>query len=226
MAFEIRLFCEAGVPLRCADFWSSAHVKLGPNGIPGILKFCECSSYCPKEFGHLSSLESHVERLHTNESRHHCETCGRAFSSKSNHTAHKKIHTGVKPFACNFCPTIFEKKEVLELHIVVVHAGVNMNQENVPVTAKTVPSAVHVIAETVPDTMPTTEKSYYDCHICFDIFSDEDSLEKHVRSVHSADQEMVEEIFQLDDHVSYDFVFRQTQNQVGNEVFIFWIEKP
>ena len=51
-------------------------------------------SYCPKEFGHLSSLESHVERLHTNESRHHCETCGRAFSSKSNLTAHKKIHTG------------------------------------------------------------------------------------------------------------------------------------
>lgn len=130
----------------------------------------------------------------------------------------------VGPFACNFCPTIFEKKEVLELHILVAHAGVNMNQENVPVTAKTVPSAVHVIAETVPDPMPTTEKSYYDCHICFDIFSDEDSLEKHVRSVHSADQEMVEEIFQLDDHVSYDFVFRQTQNQVGNEVFIFWNE--
>ena len=51
-------------------------------------------SYCPKEFGHLSSLESHVERLHTNESKHHCETCGRAFSSKSNLTAHKKIHTG------------------------------------------------------------------------------------------------------------------------------------
>ena len=51
-------------------------------------------SYCPKEFGHLSSLESHVERIHTNESKHHCEACGRAFSSKSNLTAHKKIHTG------------------------------------------------------------------------------------------------------------------------------------
>jgi KRAB domain-containing zinc finger protein len=51
-------------------------------------------SYCSKEFGHLSSLESHVERLHTNESKHHCQMCGRAFSSKSNLTAHKKIHTG------------------------------------------------------------------------------------------------------------------------------------
>ena len=51
-------------------------------------------SYCPKEFGHLSSLESHIERLHTNESKHHCDACGRAFSSKSNLTAHRKIHTG------------------------------------------------------------------------------------------------------------------------------------
>ena len=52
-------------------------------------------SYCPKEFGHLSSLESHVERLHTNEAKHNCEVCGKAYSSKSNLTAHKKIHSGL-----------------------------------------------------------------------------------------------------------------------------------
>ena len=53
-------------------------------------------NYCPKEFGHLSSLESHVERLHTNEAKHNCDVCGKAYSSKSNLTAHKKIHSGRK----------------------------------------------------------------------------------------------------------------------------------
>ena len=45
---------------------------------------------------YLSSLESHVERLHTNEAKHNCEVCGKAYSSKSNLTAHKKIHSGRK----------------------------------------------------------------------------------------------------------------------------------
>jgi hypothetical protein len=126
----------------------------------------------------------------------------------------------IGPFACSFCPNVFEMKEVLEVHVVAVHAGVNMNKENVSVTAKVVPSAINLIAET----LPATGNSYYDCNICFNVFGDEDSLEKHVHSVHSPDQEIMD-VFQLDDDVSYDFVFRQTQNQVGNEVFMFMIYK-
>ena len=73
-------------------------------------------TYCPKEFGHLSSLASHVERLHTNESRHHCESCGKAFSSKSNLTAHKKIHSGERPFECMICHKRFRQKTHLQKH--------------------------------------------------------------------------------------------------------------
>ena len=68
------------------------------NDGPGLESKPFRCSYCPKEFGHLSSLESHVERLHTNEAKHNCEVCGKAYSSKSNLTAHKKIHSGKKGF--------------------------------------------------------------------------------------------------------------------------------
>ena len=55
-------------------------------------------TYCRKEFSHLSSLESHLEHMHAKDSKHACEACGKSFSSKSNLTAHRKIHSGkVRP---------------------------------------------------------------------------------------------------------------------------------
>ena len=51
-------------------------------------------NFCRKEFGHLSSLESHMDHMHSGDSKHNCEACGKSFSSKSNLTAHRKIHSG------------------------------------------------------------------------------------------------------------------------------------
>jgi uncharacterized Zn-finger protein len=35
-----------------------------------------------------------MEHMHSGEAKHVCENCGKNFSSKSNLTAHKKIHSG------------------------------------------------------------------------------------------------------------------------------------
>ena len=51
-------------------------------------------TYCRKEFAHLTSLESHMEQIHKGEAKHKCKECDRSFSSKSNLTAHAKIHSG------------------------------------------------------------------------------------------------------------------------------------
>lgn len=64
-------------------------------GSTGEKKQFTCN-FCRKEFGHLSSLESHMDHMHSGDSKHTCETCGKSFSSKSNLTAHKKIHSGKK----------------------------------------------------------------------------------------------------------------------------------
>ena len=57
-------------------------------------------TYCRKEFAHLTSLESHMEQVHKGEAKHKCEVCDRSFSSKSNLTAHRKIHSGKISTTC------------------------------------------------------------------------------------------------------------------------------
>ena len=97
-------------------------------GTPGLVSKPFLCTYCPKEFCQLSSLESHVERLHTNEYKHHCEHCGKAFSSKSNLTAHRKIHSGERPFECAVCQKRFRQKAHLQNHGVKRHCWTFIEQ--------------------------------------------------------------------------------------------------
>jgi predicted HicB family RNase H-like nuclease len=73
-------------------------------------------NFCCKEFGHLSSLESHMDHMHSGDSKHSCDACGKSFSSKSNLTAHRKIHSGERPFECVVCHKRFRQKAHLQKH--------------------------------------------------------------------------------------------------------------
>ena len=95
-----------------------------PSDGPGLESKPFRCSYCPKEFGHLSSLESHVERLHTNEAKHNCDVCGKAYSSKSNLTAHRKIHSGDKDMNMNISTYVYT--------IFLVHKGPVYWSEKLP----------------------------------------------------------------------------------------------
>merc|ERR1712088_212813 len=137
-------------------------------------------TFCPKEFGHLSSLESHVERLHTNESKHHCESCGKAFSSKSNLTAHKKIHSGERPFQCVVCQKRFRQKAHLQKHET-THSSATPYQCPHCDKAFGHPSNLNTHIATHSDVRP------YECSDCGKSYKDSASFKRH-RMVHTGER--------------------------------------
>lgn len=137
-------------------------------------------TYCTKHFGHLSSLESHIERFHTNESRHNCEVCGKAFSSKSNLTAHKKIHSGERPFECAVCQKRFRQKAHLQKHET-THSSATPYQCPHCDKAFGHPSNLNTHVATHSDVRP------YECNDCGKSYKDSASFKRH-RMVHTGER--------------------------------------
>ena len=49
---------------------------------------------------------------------HLCNTCGISFDFKSQLEMHERIHTGHKPFKCEFCERAFTQKGNLRSHMI------------------------------------------------------------------------------------------------------------
>ena len=90
---------------------------------------------CPKNFSQKERLCQHIENVHTT---HQCEFCAKKFSRREKMCEHiKAVHKGgdlwlqafsegfqCKPsaFQCKHCSVIFDKKKVLEKHMMTFHS--------------------------------------------------------------------------------------------------------
>merc|ERR1711860_238152 len=96
----------------------------------GIGSQQECVSYkcdqCEKEFPTKLRLSAHVV-IHTGEKPYKCEFCEKCFNNCGTYNRHKKNHIlgDQRPFQCEVCKKTYKTKEVLEKHFKTIHATYN-----------------------------------------------------------------------------------------------------
>lgn len=85
---------------------------------------------CQKVFTRTDSLKSHMVRMHEEDGGLNCYICGKNFPSQGQLEMHVRVHTGERPFICNYCAKGFVQKVHLRTHLRTMH---NMQEiQNTP----------------------------------------------------------------------------------------------
>ncbi|MEQ2192488.1 hypothetical protein XENOCAPTIV_012427, partial [Xenoophorus captivus] len=92
----------------------SCPVLQSPIGAQPAEKLVKCD-VCGKAYKHNYEMKAH-RRIHTGERPFSCQTCGKGFMRSSGLAVHMRIHTGQRPYSCRTCGKSFTQLNSLNYH--------------------------------------------------------------------------------------------------------------
>lgn len=175
----------------CTAIEDVDNAELDENGEKKIFQctFQDCQEKFARRQNCKTHFYNHVTKMEiAKNSGYACKYCAKTFKVQSAVQRHERIHSGDRPFKCDFagCNKAFAQKEMLKRH-----SSIHLSMDEAPFKCsfckrgfrQKAPLSVHIAKEHSEDSQASTHA----CTICHKTFAHSSGLSRHLL-IHSGKQ--------------------------------------